>query len=442
MSVRILKAGTPRARSFIEAMLARRGGLDEPRVNAAVSKIIVDVRRRGDRALIDYTRKFDGVRLTARTLRVGGDELASARDRIPARDRRALEFAARRITEFHRRTLERSFSYLDRAGLRLGQMVTPLKRAGIYVPGGAGAYPSSVLMNAIPARVAGVEEIVMVSPPARDGGGLAVMAAAAIAGVTEFYRVGGAQAVAALAYGTASIRPVDKIVGPGNAYVQAAKRMVYGVADIDKMAGPSEVLVIADAAARPAWVAADMIAQAEHGSGDETAMLVTPSEKLAADVARELERELASLPRADAVRRVLGRKGAIVVVGGLDEAFELANEIAPEHLELEIRNPRRWLRKVRAAGAVFLGGLSPAPLGDYAAGPNHVLPTGGAARFASPLGAYDFLKRTSIIEASRRSVAGLGPVVAHLARMEGFEGHARAIELRSGRSAKEDRAAG
>jgi len=294
-----------------------------------------------------------------------------------------------------------------------------------------GAYPSSVLMNAIPAKVAGVAEIVMVSPPSSEGERPAVLAAAEIAGVDEFYRVGGAQAVAALAYGTDTIAPVDKIVGPGNAFVQAAKRMVYGVTDIDKMAGPSEVLVIADDSANPDWIAADLIAQAEHGSGDEAAILLTPSAAIAAKVADSVELALKSLPRAAQVESALKRRGAMVVVHDLDEAFELANQIAPEHLELDLRDAARWLPRVKAAGAVFLGALTPAPLGDYLAGPNHVLPTGGAARFASPLGAYDFLKRTSIIEASTSAVAALGPAVAHLARMEGFEGHARAMELRS-----------
>jgi histidinol dehydrogenase len=316
--------------------------------------------------------------------------------------------------------------------MRLGQLVTPLRRVGIYVPGGLGAYPSSVLMNAIPAKVAGVAEVVMVSPPSAEGERAAVLAAAEIAGVDEFYRVGGAQGVAALAYGTDTIAPVDKIVGPGNAFVQAAKRMVYGVTDIDKMAGPSEVLVIADDSANAGWIAADLIAQAEHGSGDEAAILLTPSSKIAADVADAVERALKNLPRARQVEGALANRGAMVVVRNLDEAFALANEIAPEHLELDLRNAARWLPRVKAAGAVFLGALTPAPLGDYLAGPNHVLPTGGAARFASPLGAYDFLKRTSIIEASNGAVAALGPTVAHLARMEGFEGHARAMELRSG----------
>ena len=431
MELRILKSGTPAMRRFMALIIARRGGADEAKVNDAVAKIIAAVRRRGDRALFDYTQKFDGVKLTPRTLRVTAAELASAPKKIPARDRLALELAARRIARFHRETLERPFAFIDDLGMRLGQLVRPLHRVGLYVPGGMGAYPSSVLMNAIPARVAGVEEIVMVAPPSRVGERDAVMAAAAIAGVTEYYRIGGAQAVAALAYGTKSIRAVDKIVGPGNAYVQAAKRMVYGVVDIDKMAGPSEVLVIADASARPGWIAADLIAQAEHGSGDESAILLTPSARIAQGVESALESALATLPRAAAVRRVLGRRGAVIIVKDLEEAFALSNEIGPEHLELEIRNPRRWLKKVRAAGAVFLGAMSPAPLGDYLAGPNHVLPTGGSARFASPLGAYDFLKRTSIIEASPRAARVLGPSVAHLARMEGFEGHARAMELRN-----------
>jgi histidinol dehydrogenase len=306
---------------------------------------------------------------------------------------------------------------------------------GIYVPGGKGAYPSSVLMNAVPARVAGVREIVMASPGSKDGDRPGVLAAAAIAGVKEIYRLGGAQAIAALAYGTESVRPVNKIVGPGNAYVQAAKRMVYGTVDIDKMAGPSEVLVIADERANPEWLAADLIAQAEHGSGDEAAILLTTSATVADNVRIALENALCDLPRAAAVRLALSKRGAAVVLPSLREAFELANRIAPEHLELDIVHPARWLHKISAAGAVFVGPMSPAPLGDYLAGPNHVLPTGGSARFASPLGAYDFVKRTSIIMASEAAVEQLGPDVARLARMEGFEGHARAMELRLKRKA-------
>ena len=431
MRPRVLKSQTPEFRKFLAAILARAGG-DSAAIDRAVSKIIAEVRKRGDRALIDLTAKFDRVKLTPATIRVTRAERQSAINRIATEDRRALELAARRIADFHGRTMEKSFIYRDKSGMELGQMVHPMRRVGIYVPGGLGAYPSSVLMNAIPAKVAGVAEIVMVSPPSAQGERVAVLAAAEIAGVDEFYRVGGAQAVAALAYGTETIKPVDKIVGPGNAFVQAAKRMVYGVTDIDKVAGPSEVLVIADDRANPEWIAADLIAQAEHGSGDEVAVLLTPSASIALRVAEAVEIALKSLPRARQVETVLGKRGALVIVDDLNEAFDLANQIGPEHLELEVRNPSRWLPRVKAAGAVFLGSLTPAPLGDYIAGPNHVLPTGGAARFASPLGAYDFLKRTSIIEASMGAIATLGPVAAHLARMEGFEGHARAMELRQG----------
>ncbi|HUO04791.1 MAG TPA: histidinol dehydrogenase [Candidatus Binataceae bacterium] len=430
MKPKVLKSNSAEFREFMAAMEARRGGRDSGVDNAA-SRIVEAVRKRGDRALIDLTFELDNVRLTPRTLRVPAADLRAAMGKITREDLRALKLAARRIADFHRRTMEKSFVYRDRTGMRLGQIASPIKRVGIYVPGGMGAYPSSVLMNAIPAKVAGVEDIVMVSPPVPGGDRPAVLAAAAIAGVSEVYRVGGAQSIAALAYGTESIRPVDKIVGPGNAFVQAAKRMVYGIVDIDKMAGPSEVLVIADTSAKPAWVAADLIAQAEHGSGDEAAILLTPSAALAARVADELESALKTLPRGRQAGAAIARRGAMVVVRDLEEAFDLSNRIGPEHLELDIRKPAKWLPRVKAAGAVFLGLLTPAPLGDYLAGPNHVLPTGGTARFASPLGAYDFLKRTSIIEASRGAIAALGASVAHLARMEGFEGHARAIELRS-----------
>jgi histidinol dehydrogenase len=429
MTLRILDSSSKELGRFLDA-LARRRGDTGGSVDREVVAIIDAVRRRGDRALVELTHKFDGVKISPTKLRVSAVELASAYDMMPHLDRRALELAKLRITEFHRHTLEKSFSYRDRYGMRLGQMVRPLDRVGIYVPGGMGAYPSSVLMNAIPARVAGVREIVMVSPSSKGGDRSAVLAAAAIAGVDEVYRIGGAQAVAALAYGTATIRPVDKIVGPGNAWVQAAKRMVYGVTDIDKMAGPSEVLVIADDHANAGWVAADLIAQAEHGSGDECAVLITPSRQLAIAVSTAIDRGLSDLPRADAVAKVLAKRGAAILVKDLEEAFDLANRIAPEHLELDVLNPASWLKLVKSAGAVFIGPMSPAPLGDYLAGPNHVLPTGGSARFASPLGAYDFLKRTSIIEASANALKALGPEVARLARMEGFEGHARAMEAR------------
>ncbi len=433
MKLRILRSDSAAFKRWFKFLRESRGS-GGAGVEGAVATIVEAVKRRGDRALIDFTARYDRVKLTTATLRVSPAELKTARAALKPEERRALELAARRIRDFHARTVDRSFSYRDRTGMRLGQVVRPLERIGIYVPGGKGAYPSSVLMNAIPAQVAGVREIVMVSPASPDEDRSTVLAAAAIAGLSEVYRIGGAQAVAALAYGTKSIRPVDKIVGPGNAYVQAAKRMVYGVVDIDKIAGPSEVLVIADDKARAQWVAADLIAQAEHGSGEEAAVLLTPSRRLASAVAVALEKALLDLPRAAAVRLALSKRGALVVVKDLTEAFAIANQIAPEHLELEIHNPERWIGAVHSAGAVFVGSMSPAPLGDYVAGPNHVLPTGGAARFASPLGAYDFVKRTSIIQATPEAVRRLGPTVARLARMEGFEAHARAIEMRLGQA--------
>src|SRR6266481_8603205 len=324
--LRLLTAGTRPCARFIDELMARRGAAGGTADRAAAA-IIAAVGRGGDRALAALTRRFDGV--APKKLQVTAAELAAARDALAPAERRALELAARRIAQFHRKTLAASFKYRDAVGMQLGQIVRPLARVGIYVPGGMGAYPSSVLMNAIPARVAGVREIVMVSPAVREGDRPGVLAAAAIAGVSEVYRVGGAQAVAALAYGTRTIRPVDKIVGPGNAYVQAAKRLVYGVVDIDKMAGPSEVVVIADARAHPEWVAADLIAQAEHGSGDEAAILLTPVRAVAESSAAALASALQDLPRASAVRRVLAKRAAAVVVRSLDEAFEIANGIAP-----------------------------------------------------------------------------------------------------------------
>jgi len=438
MSLPIFSSHTPAFKQWLHQLLDHRSALGDG-VEGAVASIIEAVRERGDDALIDLTERYDHVTLNKTALRVSPRDVARALSSLARDQRKALETAAKRIREFHLRTLEKSFTYKDQFGMRLGQVVQPLARVGIYVPGGAGAYPSTVLMNAIPAKVAGVEEIVMVCPAADDVHPTVVLAAAAIAQVDEVYRIGGAQAIAALAYGTDSIRAVDKIVGPGNAYVQTAKRMVYGVVDIDKTAGPSEVLIIADDSADPAWVAADLIAQAEHGSGGESAIVLTTSRTVAMNVVEALEDGLLDLPRAQAVKSVLERRGAVVLVKSLAEACDLANQIAPEHLEIEVRQPEQLLKSVRAAGAVFLGGLSPAPLGDYLAGPNHILPTGGTARFASPLGAYDFVKRTSIIQATPAALANLGPVVAQLARMEGFEGHARAIEQRLTRSASKRR---
>jgi histidinol dehydrogenase len=342
----------------------------------------------------------------------------------------ALRLAARRIRAFHAKQRQTSWRYRDASGVSLGQNITPLRRVGVYVPGGRAAYPSSVLMNVIPARVAGVEQVAMVSPAGRDGHAPAVLAAAHIAGVDELYQIGGAQAVGALAYGTPTVARVDKIVGPGNAFVQAAKRQVYGTVDIDSTAGPSEVLVIADTSATPAYVAADLLAQAEHGSGDESAILLTPSRRLATAVQAQIGVQLAALPRRVEIERVLRRKAALIVVRDVDEAIALAEEIAPEHLEVMTRRPEAVAARLRNAGAIFLGDHSPAPLGDYMAGPNHVLPTGGSARFFSPLGVYDFVKRTSVVAATPRALRSLAPAIETLAELEGYQAHAAAVRIR------------
>jgi histidinol dehydrogenase len=429
MPIRVLSTAQPGfARQF--AAIRQRGTGSSPAVEAQARRIVAAVRRQGDRALIRLTRQFDGVTLTPATLRVADAELRAARAAIPSDARRALRLAAQRIEAFHRRQRVPSWRYRDALGLRLGQQVTPLDRVGVYVPGGHAAYPSSVLMNAIPARVAGVREIVMTSPAGRGGLNPAVLAAAAIAGVSAVYRIGGAQAIAALAYGTASIPRVDKIVGPGNAYVQAAKRLVYGDVDIDSIAGPSEVLVIADTTADPRYVAADLLAQAEHGSGDECAVLLTPSRRLALAVEAAMTRQVAVLPRRADIMRVLARRGALVVVRDLHEAVALADEVAPEHLEIMVRDADRWLPRLRHAGAVFVGPFAPAPLGDYVAGPNHVLPTGGTARFFSPLGVYHFVKRTSVVSATRAGLRRLAPAIERLAALEGYEAHAAAVRCR------------
>ena len=427
--IQILRSASPGFRRAFEALRSTHAA-DQRRAEAAAAEIVGAVKRRGDAALIAYTRKFDGVALTPRTLRVADGDLAAAEAALPSKVRSALKLAARRIRAFHARQRQASWRYRDAVGLELGQNITPLRRVGVYVPGGHAAYPSSVLMNVIPARVAGVEEVIMVSPAGRDGHVPAVLAAARIAGATAVYRVGGAQAVAALAYGTKTIGRVDKIVGPGNAYVQAAKRQVYGQVDIDSTAGPSEVLVIADAAADPRYVAADLLAQAEHGSGDESALLLTPSPRLAAAVQRAIATQLTALPRRAAIERILRRRGALIVTRNLDEAVELAEEVAPEHLELLVRDPGALTRRLRNAGAIFEGAWAPAPLGDYLAGPNHVLPTGGSARFFSPLGTYHFVKRTSVVRGTARAIRRLGPAVETLAALEGYQAHAAAIRAR------------
>ncbi|HJQ83031.1 MAG TPA: histidinol dehydrogenase, partial [Candidatus Binatia bacterium] len=356
-------------------------------------------------------------------------DLAAAYRDLAAPVRRDLALAAGRIRRFHVRQRERSWSFRDRTGARLGQRIQPLARVGVYVPGGRAAYPSTVLMTVIPARVAGVGEVIAVSPVGPAGDTPIVLAACHIAGVDAVFRVGGAQAVAALAYGTRTIPRVDKIVGPGNVWVATAKRLCFGQVDIDAIAGPSEVLIVADGSADAELVAADMLAQAEHDPL-AAAVCVTSDRRLAARVAAALDRQLAALPRRAIAARSLDRYGAIVVTRSVAEAVGIANQLAPEHLELAVREPRRWAERVRNAGAIFLGQDAPEAFGDYLAGPNHVLPTGGTARFASPLGVYDFLKRTSVIEAGPRTLRRLGPAIVRLARLEGLDAHGRAVERR------------
>jgi histidinol dehydrogenase len=402
----------------------------DPEVVQRVATILAVVRAQGDPALLDFTERFDGIRLTADGLAVTAAEFAAARESLGLAGVAALGYAAARIERFHRASLPTSWSIRDEHGSRLGQEIRPLGRVGIYVPGGRAAYPSTVLMTAIPARVAGVPEIVLVSPPARDGSlNPAVLVAAAQAGVTEAYRIGGAQAVGALAYGTQSIRRVDKIVGPGNIYVALAKARVFGDVGIDMLAGPSEILVIADDTADPTFVAADLLAQAEHDPLARS-VLLTPSPRLVDAVAREVELQLAGLPRRSIAAQALAGHGALVLTASLDEAVDLANDLAPEHLELQVADPEALLARVKNAGAVFLGRATPEVVGDYVAGPNHVLPTGGTARFASALGTEDFVKRLSVIQYSADGLAAAWPHLAELSRLEELQGHGAAARVR------------
>ena len=388
------------------------------------------MRERGDAALIELTTRFDRVALTPARLAVASAEYDEAESRVGEPTLAALRYAAARIEAFHRAAMPKAWSMTDACGSRLGQEVRPLERVGIYVPGGRAAYPSTVLMTAVPARVAGVREIVLVSPPAADGTlNPAVLAAARIAGVTEAYRVGGAQAVAALAYGTESIRRVDKIVGPGNIYVALAKSRVFGDVGIDMLAGPSEVVVIADGEADAAYVAADLLAQAEHDPMARS-VLLSPSSTLLDAVEQETARQLAALPRREIAASALRDNGALVLTSSLAEAVDVANRLAPEHLELSVAEPDALLARVRCAGAVFLGRHTPEVVGDYVAGPNHVLPTGGTARFASALSTEDFVRRLSVIQYSPRGLAEAWPHLAELARVEGLQAHSEAARVR------------
>jgi histidinol dehydrogenase len=426
MKVRVVKTTEPAFSSLMVRILQRRGRREGP-VEKRVGEIVRAVQKTGDRALVRYTRLFDRARLTRSTMEVKRSEIERAMAKVPVRDLQTLRLAAKRIAAFHRRQLEKSWQYLDPLGIFLGQRITPLERVGVYVPGGKACYPSTVLMNAIPARVAGVKEIVMTSPIGDDGA--SILAAAKIAGVNRIFRVGGAQAIAALAFGTSSIPKVDKIVGPGNIFVATAKRMVFGEVNIDSIAGPSEILLLADNSADPRHVAADLLSQAEH---DElaAALCITSSMALALKIQKAVEQQLRETKRRAITLKSLQKYGAIIVARGMKEAIELANTIAPEHIELMVKQPHKWARAVRNAGAMFLGPYSTPPLGDYLAGPNHVLPTGGSARFFSPLGTYDFLKRTTVIQAEKRGLRALAPHITRLARLEGLDDHARAVEAR------------
>ncbi|MBE5807692.1 MAG: histidinol dehydrogenase [Clostridiales bacterium] len=401
---------------------------DEKNVDAIVDGILSDVRANGDKAVLAYTRKFDCP--TTDTLCVTQDEIDAAWGRIDPDLAGTLELAAENIREFHRHQLHENFVITGKDGTMMGQRYQPIERAGLYVPGGTASYPSTVLMDAIPAKIAGVKELVMVTPPGRDGRiPDPILAAAKVAGVDRVFRMGGAQAVAALAYGTESVPRVDKIVGPGNIFVATAKRKVFGLVAIDMIAGPSEILVIADDGCSARCVAADMLSQAEHDRL-ATAVLVTPSKRLAAEVARELERQIELLPRRDIARESIDQNGKILLCDTLDQAVEASNAIAPEHLELCVEDPFALLDRVVNAGSVFLGRNVPEALGDYLGGPNHTLPTSGTARFSSPLSVDDFVKKSSFLYYSKEALRQVTPHVARFARAEGLEGHARSIESR------------
>jgi histidinol dehydrogenase len=417
------------------AALTRHEAAGDAAVERVVRRIIADVRKRGDAAVLAYARRFDRVKAgSVAKLEVPQSKLKAALKGLPKNDAASLRAAAARIRRFHERQLSRSWKYSEADGTLLGQLVTPLERVGLYVPGGKAAYPSSVLMNAIPAKVAGVREVVMVSPNPDP----LVLAAAAIAGVDRVIVLGGAQAVAALAYGTRAVPRVDKIVGPGNAYVAEAKRQVFGQVGIDMIAGPSEILVIGDGKTPAAWVAMDLFSQAEH---DELAqaILLSPSISYLNDVENEIKRLLVEMPRRKIIAASLGARGALIHTRSLAEACEISNRIAPEHLELSVAKPRELLSKLRHAGAIFLGRWSSEAIGDYCAGPNHVLPTSGTARFSSPLGVYDFQKRSSLIAVSRQGARKLGRLASRLARGEGLFAHARSADLRVEKRAEKRR---
>lgn len=408
--------------------LSNRSKLERKDVVKSVDEIIENVKTYGDKALFGYTLKFDGVTVDDNSFEVKKEEIDDAYNKVGMSFINAIRKAIKNITEYHENQKQKT--WMDfKGGIVYGQKVRALEKVGIYVPGGTASYPSSVLMNAIPAKVAGVKEIIMVTPPGKDGLNPYVLVAANEVGICKIYKVGGAQAVAALAFGTKSIPKVDKIVGPGNIYVAMAKRSLYGYVDIDMVAGPSEVLVIADEYANPTYVAADLLSQAEHDPM-ASAMLVTTSYQLSKDVSSEIERQMQYLKRKDIINKSIEDYGAIIIVKGLDVAIEIANQIAPEHLELDIKNPFEMIGGIKNAGAVFLGENSPEPLGDYMAGPNHVLPTSGTARFFSPLSVDDFIKKMSILYYDKESLKSVSDDIIEIAESEGLDAHANSIKVR------------
>lgn len=426
--MRLIEDGSRGFVREIEA-IARRGSEVPPAVERTVRGILDDVRRDGDTAVARFARRFDGCTRSPRQWRVTRREIDRAIRGVDAGILGALRTAAARITAFHERQLEKSWFVTDEDGALMGQAVQPLDSVGLYAPGGTASYPSSVLMNAIPARVAGVKRVVLCTPAGAEGVSPVLLVAAEVAGIDEIYGIGGAQAVAAMAYGTRTVRRVEKIVGPGNVYVATAKRLVFGAVDIDMVAGPSEVLIIADESADPRIVAADLLAQAEH---DPLAwpLAVSPSAGLLGEVRREALRQAGDLPRKNIAAESLSRRGTLIRALSLDRAVEISNVIAPEHLELAVADPFRLIPSVRNAGAVFVGHNTPEAVGDYVAGPNHVLPTGGTARFASPLSVADFVRRSSVVAFTRKALLRLGPTAVRLARAEGLEAHARSVEVR------------
>jgi len=429
VAIRRLDAREPEFLATLDALLAFEGGADA-RIDAAVSEILRAVRTTGDAAVLEYTRRFDHLDVKSMAqLELPKSELKAALDSLTAEQREALRVAADRVRVYHERQRAESWDYVEADGTRLGQKVTPLDRVGLYVPGGRASYPSSVLMNAIPAKVAGVGELIMVVPTPHGEKNPLVLAAAAITGVDRVFTIGGAQAVAALAHGTQTLPQVDKIVGPGNAYVAEAKRRVFGTVGIDMVAGPSEVLIISDGSGHADWVAMDLFAQAEHDELAQSILLCTDADFIDA-VAASIERLLPTMPRRETIAASLANRGALIHVDSLEQACAIANRIAPEHLELSLDDAEPWIGRIRHAGAIFVGHWSVEALGDYCAGPNHVLPTMRSARFSSPLGVYDFQKRTSIVQISEAGAQTLGRVASILARGEGLQAHARSAEMR------------